>query len=167
MLYYTQYSHGLSCITDLDYDHVDSSIGLSKYSYTEKFMHAWSRCKLHFSLPIVCMLVYIAENDLLGVQKAVIDLKANYYQLGVSLLLPPRELDAIRAAYSQNIDQALTEVLLVWLRHRYQVDKHGPPTWRRLVEAVDNPAGGNNHTLAMNIAAAHRSEGKFIVVLWV
>ena len=46
-------------------------------------------------------------------------------------------------------------MLLVWLKHSYNVDKHGPPTWRRLVEAVDKEAGGNNHALAEKIASNH------------
>ena len=36
-----------------------------------------------------------------------------------------------------------------------QVKRFGKPTWRRLVEAVEDPAGGNNHALALNIAAEH------------
>ena len=53
------------------------------------------------------------------------------------------------------MDQAFSEMLLVWLRHSYNVDKHRPPTWRRLVEAVDSDAGGNNHALAKKIASNH------------
>ena len=67
--------------------------------------------------------------------------------------MPARELDAIRKGFPQDMDQAFTEVLLVWLRHRYNVEKYGLPTWRRLVQAVDSPAGGNNHALAMVIAS--------------
>ena len=54
--------------------------------------------------------------------------------------------------YNTNINQAFMEVLLAWLRHRYNIKRYGPPTWRRLVEAMDNPAGGNNHALAKTIA---------------
>ena len=40
--------------------------------------------------------------------------------------------------------------------HLYkQVKKFGKPTWRRLVEAVEDPAGGNNYALALQIAAEH------------
>ena len=35
-----------------------------------------------------------------------------------------------------------------------QVER-GKPTWRRLVEAVEDPVGGNNHALALKIAAEH------------
>ena len=51
--------------------------------------------------------------------------------------------------------QALSEMLQVWLRHSYGIDKYGAPTWQRLVEAVDDEAGGNNHALAKKIASNH------------
>ena len=64
-------------------------------------------------------------------------------------------MDAIQRAFRQDIPQAFTEVLKVFLKHRYNVEKYGPPTWRKLVEAVDSPAGGNNHALAKKIAEHH------------
>jgi len=36
-----------------------------------------------------------------------------------------------------------------------QVEKFGKPTWRRLVEAVKDPVGGNNCALAQTIATDH------------
>ena len=36
-----------------------------------------------------------------------------------------------------------------------QVERFGKPTWRRLVEAVENRVGGNNRALALKIAAEH------------
>ena len=82
-------------------------------------------------------------------------LAPSFYKFGIGLGLPPQELDKIRKENPQDMDQALTEVLLVWLRQRYSVGKHGPPTWRKLVEAVDNRVGGNNHALAKTIASNH------------
>ena len=38
----------------------------------------------------------------------------------------------------------------------FQVKKYGKPTWRKLVEAVQNKVGGYNHVLAQKIAAEHR-----------
>ena len=64
-------------------------------------------------------------------------------------------MDAVQKAFRQDIPQAFTEVLKVFLNHRYNVEKYGPPTWRKLVEAVDSPAGGNNHALAKKIAKDH------------
>ena len=36
-----------------------------------------------------------------------------------------------------------------------QVERFGMPTWRRLVEAVEDHVGGNNYALAQAIAAKH------------
>ena len=36
-----------------------------------------------------------------------------------------------------------------------QVERFGKPTWRRLVEAVEDHVGGNNSALAQTIAAEH------------
>ena len=66
-----------------------------------------------------------------------------------------QELSKIKKGFPSDLEQAFTEMLLVWLRHSYNIDKHGPPTWRRLVEAVDNDAGGNNRALAKKIASNH------------
>ena len=69
--------------------------------------------------------------------------------------LPSGELQTIRQTNLQNIAQAFTEVLLTWLKQLYNVEKYGPPTWQRLVEAVGSPFGGNDHALAMRIAEKH------------
>ena len=87
--------------------------------------------------------------------REVISIQSSYYKFGIELGLPLREMDAVQKAFWQDIPQAFTEVLRIFLSHRYNIDKYGPPTWRRLVEAVDNPAGGNNHALAKKIAEHH------------
>ena len=81
-----------------------------------------------------------------------------YCQFGIYLGLPQREYNAIQTAFRDDVNRAFSEVLLAWLKHRYNIEKYGPPTWRRLVEAVDSPAGGNNHALAKKIAGHHPSE---------
>ena len=82
-------------------------------------------------------------------------IKVRYYQLGIALGLPPRELEAIQQIHSHNVAQALTQVLLIWLRQRYNVEKFGRPTWQRLREAVDSPSGGENSAFAEKIAKKH------------
>ena len=53
--------------------------------------------------------------------------------------------------YPHDVDQAFSQMLLIWLRRNYNVDKYGPPTWQRLVDAVDNV----DHALAKKIASKH------------
>ena len=36
-----------------------------------------------------------------------------------------------------------------------QVERFGKPTWKRLVEAVEDHVGGNNRALAQTMAAEH------------
>ena len=53
-------------------------------------------------------------------------------------------------------EQCLREVIIRWLKKTYDVDRHGPPTWRTLVKAVSDKAGGNNPALAEGIAKEHQ-----------
>ena len=96
-----------------------------------------------------------AEDDLGDVYQEVVDIQNTYYQFGMKLGLPPRELDTIEMEYERNVARRFTKVLHVWLKQRYNVDKYGLPTWRRIVEAVDSPAGGGNHALAKAIASRY------------
>ena len=90
--------------------------------------------------------------------RELVAIRALYYQLGVELGLPAGELDAVKAEYPQAIDQAFNEVILKWLRQRYDVTRFGFPNWKRLVEAVKDPVGANNSALAIKIATNHPSK---------
>ena len=93
----------------------------------------------------------LGEEDLRHVIREVSSLKSAYYQLGVELGVPPSELDAVKVMYNQNLEQALTEVLLLWLRRRSPLY----PTWQNLVMAVASANNGINHGLAVAIASRH------------
>ena len=41
---------------------------------------------------------------------------------------------------------------MLWLQREYDVEQYGPPSWRALVEAVADSAGGNDTDLAESIA---------------
>ena len=91
--------------------------------------------------------------------REAVSIQSRYYQFGTELGLPLREMETIQKTFQLDIAQAFSTVLTRWLRHSYDVKKYGPPTWRRLVEAVDSPAGGNNHALAKKIAEHHPVKG--------
>ena len=115
------------------------------------------------SCTIIVLLHYFffsAEDDFHEIFEEIVSITAEYYKLGIGLRLKLGELQAICKSRGQDIDQAFTDVLLAWLRQRYDVAKHGPPTWRMLVKAVDSPAGGNNHTLAMTVSHNHAANSK-------
>ena len=87
----------------------------------------------------------------------VFAIKSRWFALGRALRLKNANLQAIRTQYPSESDseQALNDVLLLWLEQQYDVDRFGPPTWRMLVEAVDKESGGNDHELAKKIALSH------------
>ena len=86
---------------------------------------------------------------------------AGCYQLGMALGLLPWKLEIIRERNPNNIRQAFDEMLLAWLRWEYDYEKHGPPTWRKLVEAVNQ----DNRALAVDIAKKHPLDGKIYNML--
>ena len=89
----------------------------------------------------------------------VLDIKEMWFALGRSLRLRNDDLGTIRRKFPNESDydteQALNDVLVLWLKKEYNVDRFGPPTWRMLVEAIDKRSGGNNHELAKQIALNH------------
>lgn len=92
----------------------------------------------------------------------IIMVKARSLAIGRALGLPVGELDSIRSS-SQDHELQLNDVLCVWLRQRYNVGRFGAPTWQKLVEAIDDPAGANDHRLAKIIAQHHPvATGKYI-----
>ena len=99
----------------------------------------------------------IDANDLIDVKEEVLSIQFLYYPLGQSLRLRIDDLRSICDAYPSESDaeRALEDVLLLWLNKKYDTDKFGLPTWRKLVEAVDRKGGGNNHQLAKEIASKH------------
>ena len=102
--------------------------------------------------PYTC---FVDEDDLFDVMSEIMSLCGRYLSLGRALRLKAGDLDAIRRENLHDANQALNDVLLLWLRQKYNVQKFGLPSWRMLVQAVDNPAGGNNHALAKKIAAKY------------
>ena len=117
-------------------------------------------CSLIFQL--VLIFFSTEEDDFREVFRCTVDLKTCYYELGIELGLPPQELTAIQ---NKTISNPLISVLLAWLSQHYNTEKYGLPTWRRLVEAVDSPAGGNNHELAKTIASKHPSGTLFCRII--
>ena len=145
-------------LLDLNYDDVDGSTLLSTFT-CDTFL-------ITFSYLCLSYLVIIAEMNFREVYEEVINLKACFYQLGIMLDLPVYQLNAIKMQ-SRYTDEGLGNVIQAWLSGgTYGKQGHPPPTptWRKLVEAVDAEAGGNNHTLAKNIAQRHHI-GWLIVIM--
>ena len=73
----------------------------------------------------------------------------------LALGLLPSDQSAIAAVHPENPHKCLQAVVVKWLQKGYNYQKFGSPTWRMLVKAVDDPAGGNNSALAETIANKH------------
>ena len=78
-------------------------------------------------------------------------INSRYYELGIALCVPLDKLDTVKRDESTST-MALAGVLRAWLNQNYNIEKHGPPTWRKLVEAVDK---SGDRALAKAIAAEH------------
>ena len=96
-----------------------------------------------------CAYYLTATDDLLAVEQELGEF-SKWEDLGLNLGLSADSLEIIEE------DQRLTKgrvraVLLKWLQKEYDVDKHGPPLWKVLAEAV-RPA---NRALAIKINDRH------------
>ena len=76
----------------------------------------------------------------------------------MSLGLSANELESIRLKSLGDPELAMGEVISTWLRQSYDVERHGLPSWRRVVEAVDSGAGGCNYVLAKEIASKYQGK---------
>ena len=96
-----------------------------------------------------------AEDDHFSVLEEVGGLAAKWRNM--CLALGVLDADTIANTW-RDPKECLTDVLKQWLKRSYTTQKRGPPTWRKLVEAVANNNGGDNPALAETIANKHQSE---------
>ena len=69
--------------------------------------------------------------------------------------LGPSQLDTIKKNHPEDAEECLYDGLKCWIQRKHNTNKHGLPTWRQIVEAVDS---GGNPALALDIATKHESE---------
>ena len=60
---------------------------------------------------------------------------------------------------------SLREVVNLWLSRKYNVAKHGQPSWRFLVRAIASPIGGKNPALAKRVAKKYPGMYVFYLLL--
>ena len=97
------------------------------------------------------------DHDCFIVMKAISALSARYHQLGMALGLKASALEKIKSENPKNSDEALREVIKLWLSRAELVrDKESvTSSWKTLVIAVGDSAGGGNPALATKIATNH------------
>ena len=96
--------------------------------------------------------IIIAASDTDQVMDEVITLAESWQKMLISLHLPSLKKSTIAAAHPTDPSACLRTVIVLWLQREYDVEQYGPPSWRALVEAVADPAGGNDCDLAESIA---------------
>ena len=96
-----------------------------------------------------------ACDDLYDVCAEVYTLAAKWSDVSFALKLPLSLEETIKEIHGGDLTRCLRMVLSKWLQKCYKYDKHGPPSWRMLVKAVDDPFGGSNCALAETIAKKH------------
>ena len=95
---------------------------------------------------------YIAAGDIDEVMGEVITIAECWQKMLIFLHLPSLVKSTIAATNPTDPSACLRTVIVLWLQREYDVEQYGPPSWRALVEAVADPAGGNDTDLAESIA---------------
>ena len=94
------------------------------------------------------------EKNAYEVYSEVVSLSGKWSSICLALRLLPSDQKAIETAHPGNPKDCLQAVVVKWLQKGYD-HIHGAPTWRKLVQAVGDPAGGDNNALAETIAKNH------------
>ena len=79
---------------------------------------------------------------------------SKWKNIGLALRLTLDSLNTIGT--KENVTDPLLEVLNQWLKKSYNVKLFGDPSWKLLVKAVSDRAGGNDRALAEKIAKKHQ-----------
>ena len=88
----------------------------------------------------------------------LLDLAHKWESIGMALRLKPALLSRIQADHPTDVIACLTKALTEWVNKSYNISRFGPPSWKLLVAAVANPAGGNNRDLAERIAQKYNGK---------
>ena len=98
------------------------------------------------------MLLRAVIDNFIDVQRELLNVAYKWKGVGGALRLHPDLLNTIQADHPTNVKECLSAVLTEWLKKNYNTSRYGPPSWKLLVAAVANPAGGNDCALAEQIA---------------
>lgn len=93
------------------------------------------------------------REDVYFIMKALDTVIAQWRNIGMCFGLYPK-LDTIQADNS-DVTNRMGAVVEHWLKRNYNTDKFGEPTWRKLVEVVGDPIGGNDANHARELAKQH------------
>ena len=86
--------------------------------------------------------------DLPYVRAALINVSAEWYNIGVHFRIHVNTLDQIKRENRRDCDRCLTAMIAEWLKN----DTGDPPTWKKVVAAIASRVGGDNPSEAKRIA---------------
>lgn len=95
-----------------------------------------ARLAVIYSTMDMILFIELGIADLAVVRKALFDVRAKWYHIGIELGLPVGTLDAIRTQFTDLTD-CVTEMCSKWLK-----GTHPSPTWDDLIKAVESPFVG-------------------------
>ena len=98
----------------------------------------------------------IGGDDLFDLLQEMMPIASSWKAIGIGLRIDYGRLQMIQIDNDGNFRACLSAMLTCWLQRSYNVDRFGEPTWRAVVKVVADPAGGDNHALALSIAEQHQ-----------
>lgn len=81
----------------------------------------------------------------------MIEVAAQWMDFGLALGVAMSDLKTISSEHKSHPKSCLREVVLTWLKKKYNVQENGPPTWKLLCSAVRARGGADNPALADRI----------------
>ena len=104
---------------------------------------------------ILCLCLLKDEDDRADVEEALQFVQSRWKQIGVQLHLKSGILNNFN---KDEAAEATGKMVEAYLAGNYNTEKFGPPTWKKIIEAVEKPAGGKNVAEAQKIAKTYASE---------
>ena len=97
----------------------------------------------------------IGTDDLYDIYSELLPVANKWRNIGLALWLTPNVIGTIGT--KNDAKDCLLEVLTEWLKKTYNVKRFGEPSWKLLIMAVGDQAGGGDPALAEKIA--HKYKG--------
>ena len=92
--------------------------------------------------------IHTEMKDLPYIRAALINVSAEWYNIGVHFKIHVNILDQIKRENRSDCDRCLTAMIAEWLKS----NRGDPPTWKKVVAAIASRVGGDNPSEARKIA---------------
>jgi len=107
-------------------------------------------------------ITFTVEDEYGGVRQQIVEelnsVCDKFKEIGDELGIKYDKMKQLKKIHGYDYCEGLKAVIEQYLIQNYNVTKRGHPDWVKLVRAVSSSTGGNNHTLAQNLAFKHKSE---------